>query len=59
MSHALGGVLPLIAVVGPTGSGKSALALALAEHLTTEIVSVDSMQFYRGMEIGTAAEDGA
>ncbi len=46
---------PLIAVVGPTGSGKSALALALAEHLGTEIISVDSMQFYRGMEIGTAA----
>jgi len=46
---------PLIALVGPTGSGKSALALALAEHLGTEIISVDSMQFYRGMEIGTAA----
>lgn len=55
MSHASGGALPLIAVVGPTGSGKSALALALAEHLATEIISVDSMQFYRGMEIGTAA----
>ena len=55
MSGASGGALPLIAVVGPTGSGKSALALALAEHLGTEIVSVDSMQFYRGMEIGTAA----
>lgn len=46
---------PLLAVVGPTGSGKSALALALAEYLGTEIISVDSMQFYRGMEIGTAA----
>ncbi len=55
MSDASGGALPLIAVVGPTGSGKSALALALAEHLGTEIISVDSMQFYRGMEIGTAA----
>jgi tRNA dimethylallyltransferase len=50
-----GNSAPLIAVVGPTGSGKSALALALAEHLKTEIISVDSMQFYRGMEIGTAA----
>lgn len=47
--------VPLIAVVGPTGSGKSALALALAEELGSEIVSVDSMQFYEGMEIGTAA----
>lgn len=47
--------VPLVAVVGPTGSGKSAVALALAEQLGTEIVSVDSMQFYRGMEIGTAA----
>ena len=46
---------PLIAVVGPTGSGKSSLALALAKHLGTEIISVDSMQFYRGMYIGTAA----
>lgn len=55
MSVESGGASPLIAVVGPTGSGKSALALALAEHLGTEIVSVDSMQFYRGMEIGTAA----
>ncbi len=49
------GVLPIIAVAGPTGSGKTALAIALAERLDTEIVSADSMQFYRGMEIGTAA----
>lgn len=47
--------VPLIAVVGPTGSGKSSLALALAEAQGAEIVSVDSMQFYSGMEIGTAA----
>jgi tRNA dimethylallyltransferase len=59
VSDASGGNLPLIAVVGPTGSGKSALALALAEHLGTEIISVDSMQFYRGMEIGTAAPSHA
>ncbi|MCC6143563.1 MAG: tRNA (adenosine(37)-N6)-dimethylallyltransferase MiaA, partial [Candidatus Hydrogenedentes bacterium] len=44
-----------IAVVGPTASGKTALALELAERLGTEIISADSMQFYRGMEIGTAA----
>ncbi|KQB85405.1 tRNA (adenosine(37)-N6)-dimethylallyltransferase MiaA [Corynebacterium oculi] len=43
-----------IAVVGPTASGKSALGLALAHHLGGEIVNVDSMQLYRGMDIGTA-----
>jgi tRNA dimethylallyltransferase len=44
-----------LALVGPTGSGKSALALAAAEALgDVEIVSVDSMQVYRGMDIGTA-----
>ncbi|MDQ1257320.1 MAG: tRNA dimethylallyltransferase, partial [Candidatus Hydrogenedentes bacterium] len=45
----------VVAVVGPTASGKTALAIALAERLDTEIVSADSMQFYRAMEIGTAA----
>ena len=44
----------LIAVVGPTGAGKSALALALAEALSGEIVNCDSLQFYRGFDIGTA-----
>jgi tRNA dimethylallyltransferase len=39
---------------GPTASGKSALALRLAEHIALEIVSVDSAQVYRGMDIGTA-----
>lgn len=48
-------VVPVLAVVGPTASGKTALALDLAERLDTEIVSADSMQFYRGMEIGTGA----
>ena len=43
-----------IAVVGPTASGKSALALTLAERFDGEIVSCDSMQIYRGMDIGTA-----
>ncbi|MGK2866622.1 MAG: tRNA (adenosine(37)-N6)-dimethylallyltransferase MiaA [Mycobacterium sp.] len=43
-----------VAVIGPTGSGKSALGLALAEHLGGEIVNADAMQFYRGMDIGTA-----
>lgn len=43
-----------IAVVGPTASGKSALALDLAERLGGEIVNVDAMAQYRGMDIGTA-----
>lgn len=43
-----------IAVVGPTASGKSALGLALAHELGGEVVNVDSMQLYRGMDIGTA-----
>ncbi len=44
----------VLAVVGPTASGKTALALELAERLGTEIISADSMQIYRGMAIGTA-----
>jgi tRNA dimethylallyltransferase len=47
-------VKELIGVVGPTASGKSRLALALAEELGGEIISIDSMQVYRGMDIGTA-----
>ena len=43
-----------IAVIGPTGTGKSHLALALAEHFGGEIVNADAMQQYRGMDIGTA-----
>jgi tRNA dimethylallyltransferase len=43
-----------LAVVGPTGTGKSALALALAERIGGEIVNADAMQLYRGMDIGTA-----
>jgi tRNA dimethylallyltransferase len=52
----------LLAVVGPTASGKSQVALALAGEVGAEIVSIDSMQVYRGMDIGTAkpsAEDRA
>ncbi len=44
----------MIAIVGPTASGKSALALRVAERLGGEIVSADSRQVYRGMDIGTA-----
>ncbi|MFG1604237.1 tRNA (adenosine(37)-N6)-dimethylallyltransferase MiaA [Actinoplanes sp. NPDC049265] len=44
----------VIAVVGPTAAGKSALSVALAQALGGEIVNADSMQLYRGMDIGTA-----
>ena len=43
-----------LAIIGPTGTGKSALALAVAERLGGEIVNADAMQLYRGMDIGTA-----
>jgi tRNA dimethylallyltransferase len=43
-----------LAIVGPTGTGKSQLALDVAERLDAEIVNADAMQFYRGMDIGTA-----
>jgi tRNA dimethylallyltransferase len=46
--------LPLVAVVGPTGSGKSELGIALARVLGGEVINADAMQFYRGMDIGTA-----
>ena len=45
---------PLVAVLGPTGSGKSALAAALAERFSGEIVNCDSVQLYRGFDIGAA-----
>lgn len=44
----------IVAVVGPTATGKSDLALDLAERLTGEVVNADALQFYRGMDIGTA-----
>ncbi|HYO77727.1 MAG TPA: tRNA (adenosine(37)-N6)-dimethylallyltransferase MiaA, partial [Thermoanaerobaculia bacterium] len=45
---------PLIVIAGPTGSGKSELALRLAQHLGGEIVNYDSVQIYRGFDIGSA-----
>jgi tRNA dimethylallyltransferase len=45
---------PVVAVVGPTAAGKSDLALDLAERLGGEVVNADSMQLYRGMDVGTA-----
>jgi tRNA dimethylallyltransferase len=45
---------PLIAIVGPTASGKSELGVFLAEHISGEIVNYDSVQIFRHMDIGTA-----
>ena len=45
---------PVVAVVGPTASGKTDLSLDLAEALGGEVVNTDSMQVYRGMDVGTA-----
>lgn len=44
----------LVVIVGPTGIGKTALAIVLARHFSTEIISADSRQFFKEMEIGTA-----
>jgi tRNA dimethylallyltransferase len=53
------GLPPVVAVVGPTATGKTALAVALARRLGGEVVNADSMQLYRGMDIGTAKPDPA
>jgi tRNA dimethylallyltransferase len=45
---------PLLAIIGPTASGKSALAMAVARKCSAEILSIDSMQIYKGMDVGTA-----
>ena len=47
----------VVAVVGPTATGKTALAVALAQRIGGEVVNADSMQLYRGMDIGTAKPD--
>lgn len=49
----------LIVIVGPTGIGKSDLAIGVARHLKTEIISADSRQIYRELEIGTAVPPAA
>ncbi len=51
---AAAGLPPAILLLGPTASGKSALALEIAQRFPVEIVSVDSAQVYRGMNLGTA-----
>lgn len=50
---------PLRALVGPTASGKTALAIELAERVGAEILSLDSMLVYRGLDLGTAKPDAA
>jgi tRNA dimethylallyltransferase len=52
-------LVPLVAVVGPTASGKSALAVWLAERLGGEVLACDSTQLYRGFDIGTAKPHAA
>ena len=53
------GPLPVVLLMGPTASGKTGLSLALAARLPLEIVSVDSAQVYRGLDIGAAKPDAA
>ena len=48
------GLAPAIAIVGPTASGKSALAMRISERFDAEIVNIDSVQVYRGFDVGTA-----
>ena len=52
-------MIPAVLLMGPTASGKSALAFQLAQRFGGEIVSVDSAQIYRGMDIGTAKPEAA
>lgn len=50
------GILPIITIVGPTACGKTRRGVALARHLGGEIVSADSRQVYRGMDVGTGKD---
>ena len=45
---------PVVAVVGPTATGKTALGVTLARHFSGEVISCDSMQIYKGLDVGTA-----
>lgn len=56
---ALGPAARVVAIVGPTAAGKTALAIALAEAAGGEVVSIDSQQVYRGMDIGTGKASAA
>ena len=53
-THTMMSTKTLIVIVGPTGSGKTALSLSVAQHYACPIISTDSRQFYRGIPIGTA-----
>lgn len=46
--------IPIAVILGPTGTGKTVLSLEISKYLPVEIVSVDSMQVYKEMDIGTA-----
>ncbi len=59
MSLPVASSLPVLVLVGPTAIGKTALSLEIARMFNCEIVSVDSMQVYRYMDIGTAKASGA
>ncbi len=50
---------PVVAIMGPTATGKTAAALEIARHIPSEIISVDSALVYRGMDIGTAKPSAA
>ena len=54
MSRATDRMPPVVVITGPTASGKSGLAMAVAEQLPIEIITMDSAQVFRGMDIGTA-----
>src|ERR1700716_1257598 len=49
----------VVAIMGPTASGKTAAALEVARHISSEIISVDSALVYRGMDVGTAKPSSA
>ena len=49
----------VLAIVGPTGTGKTELACAVARRTGAEVISADSMQVYRGLDIGTAKPSAA
>ncbi len=54
MSNGINSALPVIAIMGPTASGKTGLALEIAAKVDSEVISVDSALVYKGMDIGTA-----
>ena len=54
MSGGINTASPVVAIMGPTASGKTALAISLAQQIGGEIISVDSALVYKGMDIGTA-----